>query len=184
MRKTILTAFFALALAAAPAQAAFIAIDDNDLGSITITAGDFEAGFFVDGVLLTTGLGNSASITFADSGHNISGSWIDLGVSVPGQRLDINFALPGDPTLATSGIEFGVTTDGTFAALNGSFGGFTGIPYFVSAIPTVVQDGHIELGIAPFLSVSFDSEAAAVPEPATLLLAVPALAMYARRRRR
>ena len=186
MLKALLPALFALALFAAPANAAFIVIDDSDLGSITITAGDFEGGFLVDGVLLTSGLGDSGSVTFTDGGHSFEGSWIDLGVTPPGFRVDLLFALPGDPTAVTSGLEFSATTDGFLATLFGSFGGFTGVPYFSTGLPTAAQDGHTELGEAPFLSVSFDSEAVdvPVPEPATLLMVGPALALLARRRRR
>lgn len=63
----------------APVSAAYVAIDDSDLTQVTITAGDFEGGFSVNGSLLTTGLGNSGSIMLADGGYSISGSWIDLG---------------------------------------------------------------------------------------------------------
>ena len=63
----------------APASAAFITIDDRNVNSVTISAGDFEGGFFVNGDLLTTGLGNSGSVTLADGGFTISGSWIDEG---------------------------------------------------------------------------------------------------------
>jgi len=58
---TAVAAFSVAALTlSVPASAAFITIDDSDLATITITAGDFEEGFFVDGNLLTSGLGNSA----------------------------------------------------------------------------------------------------------------------------
>ena len=157
----------------APSQAAFITIDDSDLTTITITAGDFEGGFFVDGVLLTTGLGASGSITRDDGGYSISGSWIDLGVTTAGSRVDIHFALPSDLAFSTSGVEFDGSTDGFFATLTGSFGGFIdSSQYFPINLPTTLQDGHTEFGSLPFLTVSFKSEAAptAVPTPGTLSL--------------
>lgn len=154
---------------AAPAQAAFIAIDDSDPTTITITAGDFEDGFFVNGNLLTTGLANSGSITLPDGGYSISGRWIDRGAA-DGQRLDILFALASDPTFSTSGVEFGATSDGATATLGGSFGGFVDPSlYFFTGLPTFAQDGHTELGGIAFLSVSFKSEAV-VPAPGSLAL--------------
>lgn len=47
-------------------HAAFVKVDDSDPGFLTITAGDFEGGFSVNGTLLTIGLG-AASVVFA---HN------------------------------------------------------------------------------------------------------------------
>ncbi len=156
----------------APVSAAYVAVDDSDATHVTITAGDFEGGFSVNGSLLTTGLGNSGSITLIDGGYNISGSWIDLGGQANGQRVDILFALMGDPTFTTSGIEFGATSSATsaFATLNGSFGGYIDPSlYFTTALPTVLQDGRTEVGGLPFLSVSFKSEMS-VPAPGTLAL--------------
>ncbi len=174
----------AIGAAALPAHAAFIAIDDSDPTTITITAGDFEGGFSVNGTLLTTGLGNSGSITLADGGYSISGSWIDLGASA-GQRVDILFALAGDPTFATSGIEFGATSDGSNGTLAGSVGGYIDPSlYFFTGLPTTPQDGHTELGSVAFLSVSFTSEA--IPAPGSLALsglALLALPLLRRRRR-
>ncbi len=66
MRKILLASVAAFSLAAGamePANAAFINIDDSDPNTITINAGDFEGGFSVNGNLLTSGLGNSGSIT-------------------------------------------------------------------------------------------------------------------------
>lgn len=185
MRQILLAGIAALGIAATmnPAQAAFINVDDSDPNTITITAGDFEGGFSVNGSLLTSGLGNSASITLADGGYSISGTWIDLG-GAHGQRVDILFALPTDVTFSTSGIEFGATSDDGEATLGGSFGGFVGPSlYFFTGLPTVAQDGHTEIGGIAFLSVSFKSEA--VPAPATALLLaslIPGVAAIRRRR--
>ena len=161
----------------APAQAAFINIDDSDLANITITAGDFEGDFSVNGVLLTTGLGSSGSITLADGGYGISGSWIDLGMA-GGARVDLLFALAIDPAFSTSGVEFGASTDGFSATLGGTFGGFINPSlYFPTALPTALQDGRTEFRGLPFLSVSFKSEAVAVPEPGSLALVGLGLAL-------
>ena len=182
MRKALLSAIAlcALTLFAAPANAAYILWDDNDLGQITVTAGDFEFGFSVNGSQLTIGLGNSGSITLVDADGQFSGSWFDLGQSVAG-HTDVLFGLPSDPTAVTSGVEYTLATDGRVGTITGTFGGFNGIPYF-GAGSTFAQDGHVELFNAPFLSMSFDSEA--VPEPATLLMAVPAVGFFIRRRLR
>ena len=167
----------------APAQAAFIAIDDSNPTTITITAGDFEGGFSVNGNLLTTGLGNSGSITLADGGYSISGNWIDLG-QADGTRVDLLFALPGNPTFSTSGIEFGASSDGTNATLGGSFGGYVDPSlYFSTGLPTLAQDGQTGTAGMPFLSVSFISENP-IPEPATLALVGLALAGISGARRK
>jgi hypothetical protein len=185
MRKVLLTAsaLCALTLCAAPAHAAFITWDDSDPNTITITAGDFEAGFSVDGNLLTTGLGNSGSITLPDTGHTFSGSWIDLGLS-SGAHNEILFALAVDPTAVTSGAEWTPTTDGFFGTITGSFGGFNGSTYFFTSDPTFLQNGQTVFNGEPFLSISFTSEAPAVPEPAMLLMGVPGAAYLLRRRAR
>ena len=82
------------------------------------------------------------------------------------------FSLNSDPTLVTSGIEFGVSTDGLNATLTGSFGGFTGVPYFSTGLPTFPQDGSTQPFSAPFLSGEFTSEAVdqVIPEPTTMAL--------------
>ena len=163
----------AIGTMALPAQAAFIAIDDSDPTTITITAGDFEGGFSVNGTLLTTGLGSSGSITLPDGGYSISGSWIDLGRAA-GKRVDILFAIDSNPTFSTSGVEFGVAAGGVGAELSGSFGGYIDPSlYFFTGLPTVSQDGHTELGSVDFLSVSFKSEL--IPAPGSLALSGLAL---------
>lgn len=180
----LLTCAATLAAACAlPAHAAFITIDDSDPSTITITAGDFEGGFSVNGSLLTSGVGNSGSITLPDGGYSIDGSWIDLG-RADLTRVDILFALAGDPTFSTSGVEFGATSANGMATLTGSFGGFIDPSlYFSTTRTTHLQDGRTVLGDTAFLSVSFRSEATDVPLPGTLALAGLGLVALARRRR-
>jgi hypothetical protein len=131
---------------------------------------------------LTTGIGNSGTITLADGGYSISGSWIDLGAA-DGARVDLLFALAGNPGFSTSGIEFGATSDGTLATLSGSFGGYIDPSHhFNTPLPTLLQDGQTGLSGMPFLSVSFVSEAT-VPEPGSLALLGLGGALLAWRRR-
>ena len=125
MKKSLLLALGLAAFCAARAEAAYITVDDSDLATFTITAGDFEGGLYIDDVLLTSGLGNSGSATLPDGGYTITGSWIDLG-SADGARVDLLFAFLADPGMVTSGIEFGVETDG----LNGPRHSHAMVSYF------------------------------------------------------
>ena len=175
-------AIAACSLTTLSASAAYINIDDSDINTITISAGDFENGFYVNGTLLTSGLGGSGSLTLADGGYTISGSWIDLG-QAGGDRIDLLFALLGNPAFTTSGIEFGATTDGSFGTLNGSFGGYVDPSlYFFTGLPTLEQNGQTGYGAIDFLSVSFISES--VPEPGSLALAGLAISGLAAVRRK
>ncbi len=113
---------FATVLLASPlaANAAFISIDDSDPDSITITAGDFEECFYVNGDLLTCGLFQSGSITLQDGLiHEFEGSWIDLGGS---DSIGAHyFGLSGD---VYSGVEWFAETGGFLGTIFGAFTGF------------------------------------------------------------
>jgi hypothetical protein len=183
LKKLLLSTIAAVAISTAPAHAAFILIDDSDPFTITITAGDFEEGFSVNGGLLTTGLGNSGSVTLPDGVvHSLLGRWIDLGQTVPGGGF-IFFAVPGAPDNVTSGVGFSFDTDGAIGLLSGSFVGFDG-GVFAFASGAFPQDGRTEVSGAPFLSISFTSEAAAVPVPTSLALFGAGLAGLGLLRRR
>lgn len=176
--RSILAAAFALGVTTAPASAAFIIIDDTDPNTITITAGDFEEGFSVNGDLLTSGLGDSGSITLPDDGYSIDGKWIDLGQA--GGAVNLYFAFPDGSDQITSGFQARATTDGEYGTIGGSFGGFTGFTYFLNPPPNFNQ-GEIADGSFPFLSIRFISEP--VPAPGALaLLGLGVLGLGLRRR--
>lgn len=67
----------ALAIATVNTRAAFITIDDSVSGSVTISAGDFENNFRVNGITLSNGLFSSGSLTVsAGTTLDFTGSWI------------------------------------------------------------------------------------------------------------
>ncbi|MFN0126787.1 MAG: hypothetical protein ACKV19_08910 [Verrucomicrobiales bacterium] len=158
MKKLSLLAALALGVTAST-QAAYIVIDDSDLNTITITAGDFENGFSVNGNPFAFGLGVSDSVTLPDGGYEFDGSWIDLGDSGAGATSDILFSESSDPTGITSGVAAVAASDGFFGSLTGSsFGGYAGFVYF-NAGGAFDQNSGTQVGGLPFLSISFTPEA-------------------------
>jgi hypothetical protein len=182
IRQTLLAAAAAFALAGA-AQAAFLIIDDSDPSTITITAGDFEDGFFVNGDLLTTGLGGSNSITLPDGPGFLFGSWIDNG-QTPVAPFLLLFSPTAGGSSVTSGAEIAASSSNGIGTIAGSFGGFTGMEYFVTTDPTFGQnDGEQGLAL-PFLEITFIPEPTGVPAPAGLaLFGLGLLGLAALRRR-
>ncbi len=180
-------AVFAASLAfSAPASAAFIAIDDSNLNTITINAGQFESGFWVNGNLLTSGYG-TGSITLIDGTPiTISGNWIDLNVTGAGTTIAMLFA-PSSGTSYTSGMLLNAATHSyNHGSLSGTIEGYDPSVNFATTYPTVLQDGHMETSSLPYMSISFVSEATPVPEPATMLLfgtGIAGLAAAGRRKR-
>jgi len=169
----------ALASVVLPAQAAYISIDDSNASTITITAGDFEGGFYVNGSLLTTGLGNGGTLTLADGlTYTFSGSWIDLGLS--SGSTDRFF---GIGNVVYSGVESTASSDGYWGTISGYFSGFDPAVHGGTSAATMPQDGSSADFSYPYLSASFRSES--VPEPGTLGLLGAGLALlgFGQRRR-
>lgn len=162
-------------------HAAWISIDDSDVNTVTISAGDFEGGFFVNGGFLTAGLYSSNSITLIDGNYTLSGLW--YAPAYFSSSSNIAFALPSDPTTMTSGMFLSGSSNYGYGSLSGAVYAFTGGtngPF----IPASAQDGHVGYGDLPWISMSFKSEAAAVPEPTSMALLGIALAGLGLGRRR
>lgn len=155
-----------LALAVGPSQAAFITIDDSDPNTVTIIAGDFEGGFTLNGLLFTSGLGNSNSTTLADGAfHSFDARWIDRRAG--GSNLELYF---GTGTDITSGMAATFTTAPSFsgnASLVGDFYGYDG-SVIGNGVIGAPQDGSTQIAGYNGLSISFKSES--VPEPASMAL--------------
>lgn len=152
-----------------PAHAAFITIDDSALNTITITAGDFEGGFSVNGTLLTSGLSNSNSITLADGvAHNFSGSF-DLMQNFLQLQVFAFLEYVGLAGLTYSGVQLIGTAGGFFGAVSGEFSGFDPLVFHGPVIGVGPQDGSTFAFDLPYFSTSFKSEAS-VSEPGTIAL--------------
>src|SRR5437660_912908 len=153
------------------ASAAFISIDDTTVeGSVTITAGDFEGGFSANGVLLSSGLGTSGSLTVDEAlgPLTFSGSWIDLGASGAGSTTQY-MVEPSDPTTVSDILSQSWSTDGTFGTINGTFTSDSGLGLGLLP-PDAVPSGELVDFSHPFLSASATSDVADVPAPAALVL--------------
>jgi len=164
-----IVAISALTTFSSPASAAFITIDDRDVSNVTISAGDFENGFYLNGTLFTSGLNNSSTTTLIDGLYTFNGSWIDLGATTPDISKALPFTLPGGGL--NSGLWTYADTDGYLGSIWGSFFSYTGADYGYVAPPTLTN-GEIGDASLPYLSVVFLSESlvAPVPEPSTMLL--------------
>ena len=157
------------ALSPMAANAAFITIDDSDVDTITITAGDFEGCFFVNSVQLGgCGLYFPGSITLPDGQlHDFSGSWIDLGETPSIGLTQLWFGIGAE---ILSGIEFYASTDGYYGTTTAVFTGFDPSRSYGLGSSVNPQDGSARDFSQPFSKNTFISEAARIPEPGALAL--------------
>jgi len=163
--KNAILSILALGLLVGPvaSQAAYITIDDSDPNTITIYAGDFERGFYVNDTLLTSGY-SGGSITLADGlVYTFAGSWIDLGATKTGSTNRYF----GIGTTVYSGVESNASSDGDWGSISGTFTGFDWAKSYGFNVSTMPQDGSLADFSRPYLSAAFISE---VPEPGTLAL--------------
>ena len=165
IRRALLAAAASLTLAGA-AQGAFPIIDDSDPNTVTITAGGFEGGFFVNGELLTIDIGKSASITLPDEGHFLVGSSIDLD-QTPAGVFTLLFSPTAGSNAVTSGMDVATSSDSGLGTIAVSFGAFTGQTYFLRLPAFGQNDGEQGLALR-FLHISVIPEPTGVPAPASL----------------
>lgn len=188
MRNLLLAAVTAVALAAAPARAAYIIVDDSDPDTYTLTASGFD-GFYVDNAIVPTFI-LSAGLTFNDGQDHIYSATL-LNQVVP---LPINAFMQFAPTTAPDEImsyiayyyDSTITTEGAVATITGTFGGSGLFPYFIGTDSVLPQDGGTYVANLPGIDITFITEAPAdTPEPAALaILGVATAALAATRRRR
>jgi len=174
IRKRLLLALCLGALFAAPANAAFINVNDVAFGTITISFGDFDnGGFSIDGGAPAS----NGTLTFADGvQHTFTGNFVQNNPTSP--MVNILFAIPGSPGSVTSFLRI---TNPSLGSVTGNFGGFTGATYFATGLATQLQ-GTTGGGAVTNLTASMASEA--VPEPTTMLLLGISAMAFARRYRR
>jgi len=149
------------------AWAANIRVDDTSPnGKITITADDFESGFFVNGTEIQLGLGNPGSITIPESAGAVSfhGEWIDLGQTSPGSRT-IYLVETCNPQKISDVLQFTLKTDGFQGTIDATFIsgpkiGLGQLPPGVNANDVFVEDGTPAPFTAPFLTGAVISDQA------------------------
>lgn len=180
-------------LAPIASQAAYLSIDDtNPNDTISITAGDFENGFFVNGSLLTAGVGHGATAVIDESLGSIlfRGNWIDNG-HTPTGTFTVYFVEAQNPTLISDILQINTTTSDGVGSIAGTFLSDSGdnLGSIPDQLPpnarVIVEDGKPFSFDQPFLTASVLSDVD-VPEASNVFagLAVAGAigAVYLRRR--
>jgi hypothetical protein len=186
MRNLLLATAAALALAVSPANAAYITIDDSDPDTFTLTAGGFN-GFLVNNAIVPV-FTLASGLTFNDGqDQTYSATLLNQVVFFPINSF-LRFAPATAPDEIMSYIGFvyesSFTTEGAIATISGTFGGSGVSPYFIDTLSVLPQDGGTYVANLPGIDITFITEAADTPEPASLaILGLAAAALAATRRR-
>lgn len=139
-----------------------------DIGStVTISASDFEVGFFANGTQLSAGY-TAGSLTIASGTPLIfDGTYFDLGQTVSSTQNIYVLTSVGD-TNAIGKLSISAGTDGAYDNITGTFVSDGSFP--VPSDATTVASGSAVSFNFPFDANTLSVTGTAIPEPSSLLL--------------